>query len=120
MLSLINWNSLLNKAGKKYKFPEQVLTDQGTQFYNAPKFGKQEALSQFTKRLMELGIQHIVASKRRPTTTGKIESFHRYLQYEAPVLEMNYKRFTGYWNNQRPHSALQYRHLKDIYFRDIK
>lgn len=111
---------VFEKAGKRFGFPEQVLTDQGTQFYNAPKFGKQEALSQFTQRLIELGVQHIVASKRRPTTTGKIESFHRYLQYEAPILRMNYQGFIRYWNNQRPHSALQYKYPKDIYFRDIK
>ncbi len=111
---------VLEKAGKKFGFPEQILTDQGTQFYNVPVQGWKQEASRFTKALKELNIQHIVASKRRPTTTGKIESFHRYLQYEAPTLGMNYLRFIGYWNNQRPHSALQYKYPKDIYFRDMK
>lgn len=111
---------IFEKAGKKYGFPEQVLTDQGTQFYNASKSGKQEALSHFTKRLFELGTQHIVASKRRPTTIGKIESFHRGLQIEGNQLGMSYKRYFNYWNNKRPHQALKYSYPKDIYFRDMK
>lgn len=111
---------IFEKAGKKFCFPEQVLTDQGTQFYNAPKSGKQEALGFFTKRLLELGTKHIVASKRRPTTIGKIESFHRGLQLESPQLGMNYKQYFNYWNDERPHQALKYKYPKDIYFRDMK
>ena len=111
---------VFNKASKKYGFPEQVLTDQGVQFYNTPVAGWKQELSRFTRTLNELGVQHIVASKRRPTTTGKIESFHRYLQHEAPRLSMNYLRFIRYWNTQRPHQSLKYRYPKDIYLRDIK
>src|SRR3989344_1400697 len=78
------------KAGKKYGFPEQVLTDQGTEFYDAPKKGKKQGISKFTRTLNELGVKHIVASKRRPTTIGKLESFHRGVQHEAPKIGLNY------------------------------
>jgi putative transposase len=108
------------KAGKKHGFPEQVLTDQGSQFYNVPVKGWKQEDSRYKKELAAVGTEHIVASKRRPTTIGKIESFHRALQIEGNWLEMSYKRFFGYWNKQRPHQALKYKYPKDIYFRDMK
>jgi transposase InsO family protein len=40
---------LFKKCGKKYGFPEQVLTDQGTQFYCADKEGKKQGESEFTQ-----------------------------------------------------------------------
>jgi transposase InsO family protein len=107
-------------AGKKYGFPKQVLTDQGVQFYNTPVKGWKQEDSRFTKELKELGIKHIVASKRRPTTIGKIESFHRALKYEGRILNMNYRKFFNYWNKQRPHQALEYKYPKDIYLIDNK
>lgn len=111
---------IFEKAGKKYGFPEQVLTDQGTQFYNVPVKGWKQEASRFTQTLSQLGTQHIVASKRRPTTIGKIESFHRALQIEGSQLKMSYKKFFCYWNSQRPHQALKYKYPKNIYFRDMK
>jgi len=74
------------KAGKKHGFLEQVLTDQGTEFYCAPVKGKVQGISTFTKTLTEMKIEHLIASKRRPTTIGKIEAFHKGVQYEAPRL----------------------------------
>lgn len=52
-----------------YGAPEEVLTDNGTQYHNWR--GK----SRFTKRLEKLGIKHIVASPRHPQTLGKVERF---------------------------------------------
>lgn len=111
---------ILEKAGKKYGFPEQILTDQGTEFYDAPAKGRKQGITYFTKRLIELGIQHIIASKRRPTTIGKLEAFHKGVQYEALKLELDYKRYVRYWNNQRPHQELKYKIPKDVYFKDFK
>lgn len=111
---------ILKKAGNKYGFPEAVLTDQGTEFYDAPAKGRKQGVTYFTKTLDELGIKHIVASKRRPTTIGKIEAFHKGVQYEAPRLEMNYRRYANYWNDKRPHQELKYKIPKDVYFKDFK
>lgn len=108
------------KAGKKYGFPEQVLTDQGTEFYDAPARGRKQGITNFTKTLNETGIQHLIASKRRPTTIGKIEAFHKGVQYEASRLNMNLKRFISYWNYKRPHQELKYKIPKDVYFKDFK
>src|SRR4030042_391681 len=56
---------LLDRAVKKYGSPKQILTDQGTQF--TPARGE---ISAFDIHCAELGIEHITASVRRPTTCG--------------------------------------------------
>ena len=111
---------ILMKAGKRYDFPDAILTDQGTEFYCAPSEVKEQGISRFTKTLEGLGIKHLVASKRRPTTIGKIEAYHKGVKYEAPKLEMNFKTYMNYWNNKRPHQELKYKIPKDVYFKDFK
>jgi transposase InsO family protein len=95
-----------------------VLTDQGTQFYCAEK-GKKHGKSEFTQTLKELGVRHIVASKRRPTTIGKVERFHRTYNEEA----WRYKTlgaFLQYYNYRRIHQALDYHLPAEVYFGDLK
>ncbi|MGB9588786.1 MAG: integrase core domain-containing protein [Armatimonadota bacterium] len=107
---------LFGKCGKRYGFPEQVLTDQRTQFYCADE-GKERGESEFTQMLRELGIQYILASKRRPTTMGKVERFHRTYGEEA----WRYRTlgaFFQYYNYERPHQALSYQFPAEVYFRD--
>jgi hypothetical protein len=59
---------LLDRAVKKYGAPVQILTDPGNQFKPA-----RAETSKFDIHCSELGIEHICASVRRPTTTcGKI------------------------------------------------
>ena len=109
---------LFKRCGKRYGFPEQVLTDQGTQFYCADKEGKERGESTFTQMLRELGVQHIVASKRRPTTIGKVERFHRTYEEE----HKRYKTlgaFHRYYNYERLHQALDYQLPAEVYFRDL-
>jgi len=74
---------LLGKCGKKHGYPEQALTDQGTQFHHTVKEDKKHSESTFTQTLRELSAQHTVASKRQPTTTGKVERYHRTHEEEA-------------------------------------
>ena len=57
---------------RQYGKPDQILTDRGTQFYPA-RGGR----SEFTEFCSGNGIEHIVASVRRPSTIGKIEAFHK-------------------------------------------
>jgi len=109
---------LFKKCGKKYGFPEQVLTDQGVQFYCAEKEGKEHGESEFAQTLRALGVQHIVASKRRPTTIGKVERFHRTYEEES----WRYKTlgaFLRYYNYERIHQALDYKISAEVYFRDF-
>ena len=105
---------LLEKSLKKFGVPTQLLTDQGTQF--KPARGE---LSRFTEQCEELGIQHITASKRRPTTIGKVESFHKAYVNEAHLFNQHWT-FIRYYNYKRPHEALNYLTPSTVYFRDMK
>lgn len=109
---------LFRKCGKRYGFPGQVLTDQGSQFYCVEKEGKRRGVSEFTQTLKELGVQHIVASKRRPTTIGKVGRFYRTYEGEA----WRYKTlgaFLRYYSYQRTHQAMNYQTPAEVYFRDL-
>lgn len=105
---------LLQRSVKRFGVPAQVLTDQGTQFKPA-----RGVLSEFTIHCGELGIQHIVASKRRPTTIGKIEAFHKAYVNEARFFNKHWA-FIRYYNYTRPHEALNYLTPATVYFRDFK
>jgi transposase InsO family protein len=105
---------LLEKTVRKYGVPEQVLTDQGTQF--KPARGE---VSDFARHCLELGIEHITASKRRPTTIGKIEAFHKAYEVESHLFNRHWS-FIRYYNYTRPHEALNYSTPAQIYFKDKK
>jgi len=108
-------NSLqvIRQALKTYGTPEQVLTDQGVQFHTWQEGGK----TQFTKYLERKGIQHIVASKRRPTTIGKVERFHRSYEEEAWRYK-THKEYIHHYNYERPHQALDYLTPANKYFKN--
>jgi len=58
-----------------------------------------------------------VASKRRPTTTGKIERYHRTYEDEHRMFE-NIGEFVKYYNYERPNQAIGYLYPGEVYFRD--
>jgi putative transposase len=105
---------LLEKTVRKYGVPEQVLTDQGTQFKPA-----RGGMSEFALHCRDLGIEHITASKRRPTTIGKIEAFHKAYEAESHLFNQHWC-FICYYNWTRPHEALSYLTPAEIYFKDRK
>jgi putative transposase len=103
---------LLDKAVKRFGVPEQILTDQGTQF--TPARGE---ISAFDKLCVELGIEHIMASVRRPTTIGKIEAFHKAYETESHLFKQHWS-FIRYYNYTRPHEAIDYLTPAEIYLKD--
>ena len=105
----------LIEATRNHGNPEQVLTDRGTQFYN----NRGEKKSEFSLFCSELGIEHIVASKRRPTTTGKIENFHGCYDHEVFRFS-THEKFIRYWNYARPNGAIGYKFPSEVFFRDLK
>lgn len=74
--------------------------------------------SEFTEFCSGNGIEHIVTSKRRPSTIGKIEAFHEAYVSEAWIYS-THKDFVIYWNYERPHQGIGYLYPADVYFRDL-
>lgn len=99
-------------ALKRYGVPNEVLTDNGRVFTGRYSHKPIEVL--FDRICRENGIHHLLTAPRSPTTTGKIERFHRTLRVEflsgrvfddlhAAQTELD-DWIAGY-NTQRPHSA---------------
>src|SRR5579885_2957717 len=83
------------EALQRHGVPEEVLTDNGKVFTN--RFGSTPTEVLFDKICRENGIAHRLTAPRSPTTTGKIERFHRTLRTEFlsgrlfPTLEIAQK-----------------------------
>jgi hypothetical protein len=95
--------------------PAEVLTDNGRQFTG--RFGKpRPAEVLFDRICRENGITHRLTGVRSPTTTGKVERFHKTLRGELlaslppfPSLEVAQKVIDDWvadYNCQRPHQSL--------------
>src|SRR5215471_10500310 len=70
----------LAKALRTWGVPEQILTDNGKVFTGRFNHPPVEVL--FDRVCRENGIEHLLTQPRSPTTTGKIERFHRSLRAE--------------------------------------
>jgi putative transposase len=103
---------LLEESVRQYGKPDQILTDRGTQFYPA-RGGR----SEFMEFCRGNGIEHIVASVRRPSTIGKIEAFHKAYVCESWMFP-SHRGFIHYWNYERPHQGIRYLYPADVYFHD--
>jgi transposase InsO family protein len=64
----------------RYGVPEELLTDNGKVFTG--RFGPHPGEVLFDRICREQGITHRLTGVRRPTTTGKIERFHKTLRAE--------------------------------------
>jgi hypothetical protein len=93
--------------------PAQVLTDNGKVFTG--RFAQPPVEVLFDRICRENGVDHILTQPRSPTTTGKIERFHRSLRVEFNTRQVfrNLKtaqealdEWVTYYNTQRPHQAL--------------
>lgn len=97
----------------RYSSPEEVLTDNGKVF--SGRLGPHPAEVLFDRICREQGITHRLTGVRCPTTTGKIERFHKTLRAEL----LTGRRFDSLahaqqvvdgwvddYNTQRPHQAI--------------
>src|SRR6267378_817073 len=100
-------------ALRQYGVPDQVLTDNGKVFTG--RFAQPPVEVLFDRICRENGIDHILTQPRSPTTTGKIERFHRSLRIEFNTRQVfrNLKtaqealdEWVTYYNTQRPHQSL--------------
>ena len=67
-------------ALRDHGVPEQILTDNGKVFTG--RFNQPPVEVLFDRICRENGIEHLLTQPRSPTTTGKIERFHRALRTE--------------------------------------
>ena len=100
---------VLRAALASYGSPEEILTDNGSQYVTWR--GK----SAFSKELQKRGIRQVVAAPRRPQTLGKIERFWGTLWREcveaAVFLDLGDAQrrvglFIDHYNFQRPHQGI--------------
>jgi transposase InsO family protein len=103
----------LAAALRTYGVPWQIPTDNGKVFtgrYNRPPV---EVL--FDRICRENGIEHLHTQPRSPTTTGKIERFHRALRTEfrtdrtfldLATAQAELDEWVHDYNHDRPHQAL--------------
>jgi transposase InsO family protein len=104
----------LRAALGTYGVPEQILTDNGKVFTGRFHHPPVEVL--FDAICREHGIEHLLTQPRSPTTTGKIERFHRSLRAEflnnkptftnLKTAQQALDEWVAYYNTARPHQSL--------------
>ncbi|WP_261861455.1 IS481 family transposase, partial [Mycobacterium montefiorense] len=104
----------LRDALSRYGVPEQILTDNGKVFTGRFFHPPVEVL--FDRICRENGIEHLLTQPRSPTTTGKIERFHRSMRAEflsnrpaftsLKTAQQALDEWVDYYNTARPHQSL--------------
>ena len=103
----------LAAAMRAWGVPEQILTDNGKVFTGRFHHPPVEVL--FDRICRENGIEHLLTAPRSPTTTGKIERFHRALRAEfdttqvfktLPLAQQALDEWVAFYNTQRPHQGI--------------
>jgi transposase InsO family protein len=93
--------------------PEQILTDNGKVFTGRFGLGRGEVL--FDRLCREHGIRHLLTAPHSPTTTGKVERFHKSVRAEFlagrsfATLEEAQEQLDAWvvhYNNERPHQGI--------------
>lgn len=101
-------------ALRRYGIPDQVLTDNGKVFTGRLFQPPVEVL--FDRICRENGIDHILTAPYSPTTTGKIERFHKTMRLELDTRQVfkdlstaqgALNEWVEYYNEQRPHRSLE-------------
>ncbi len=105
----------LAQAMRTHGVPEAVLTDNGKVF--TARFGKGPGPVLFDRICDDNGIRHLLTAPHSPTTTGKVERFHKTLRAEwvrpndwsfATMAEAqaSLDAWVDHYNTERPHQSL--------------
>lgn len=103
----------LAEAMRSHGVPDQILTDNGKVFTG--RFGPGSGEVLFDRICRENGIRHLLTAPRSPTTTGKVERFHKTLKKDFlagktfETLEEAQKAVNGWvveYNTERPHQGI--------------
>jgi transposase InsO family protein len=101
------------QALRSYGVPQEILTDNGKVFTG--RFAAKEIEVLFDRICRENGIDHLLTAPRSPTTTGKIERFHRTLRGEfltgrvfddLASAQSGLDRWVASYNTERPHQGI--------------
>lgn len=99
-------------ALRTYGVPEQILTDNGKVFTG--RFNQPPVEVLFDRICRENGIEHLHTQPRSPTTTGKVERFHRAIRTEfrtdrvfasLAVAQAELDEWVRDYNHHRPHQG---------------
>jgi hypothetical protein len=100
-------------AMRTYGVPEEILTDNGKVFTG--RFNRPPVEVLFDRVCRENGITHRLTQPRSPTTTGKIERFHRTLRAEfrtdrvfadLAAAQAELDEWVSDYNHRRPHAGI--------------
>ncbi len=103
----------LAAAMRRHGVPEQILTDNGKVFTSRFGPGKGEVL--FDRICRENGVKHLLTAPRSPTTTGKVERFHKTLRREflagrifasLEEAQAELDAWVAFYNTERPHQGI--------------
>ena len=103
----------LAQAMRTYGVPDQILTDNGKVFTGRFGPGRGEVL--FDRICRENGIRHLLTAPRSPTTTGKVERFHKTVRkefLEGQIFESLDEAqaaldlWVAHYNTERPHQGI--------------
>jgi transposase InsO family protein len=103
----------LAKALRAHGVPGQILTDNGKVFTG--RYGRPPVEVLFDRVCRENGIEHLLTQPRSPTTTGKVERFHKAIRTEfrtdrvfasLAVAQAELDEWVVDYNTRRPHQSL--------------
>ncbi len=78
---------VLERAIKQHGRPASVMTDHGPQFYASASKARGGGASEFEKRLVEMGIRHVLAGSGHSQTSAKLKRFYGELQRKLHFFE---------------------------------
>ncbi len=103
----------LAAAMRTHGVPEEILTDNGKVFTG--RFNRPPVEVLFDRVCRENGITHRLTEPRSPTTTGKVERFHRTMRAEFRTdrvfqtlasAQLELDAWVDEYNHRRPHSSI--------------
>jgi transposase InsO family protein len=113
-------------ALRAHGVPGQVLTDNGKVFTGRFNHPPVEVL--FDRICRENGIEHLLTQPRSPTTTGKVERFHKALRTEfrtdrvfknLAAAQGELDEWVEDYNHRRPHQALEMATPAQRFYQDV-
>jgi transposase InsO family protein len=103
----------LAAALRLYGVPGQILTDNARVF--SSRFGPGQGEVLFDRICRENGIRHLLTAPRSPTTTGKVERFHKTVRLEflsgrvfatTQEAQADLDAWVAFYNAERPHQGI--------------